>query len=140
MCVCVCEFVARMEDERIPKALLFGSFPNKRPAHGPRKRWRDCVRSDVKPLDDWYEVATSSRSKWRKAYRCLPDKQNRPRPSPVVCQTCHRSFSRVSDRTRHKCTATRALALTLSMPACFPVLATHCSGAELNCSKLHAHI
>ena len=101
--------VARIEDERIPKALLFGSFPNKRPAHGPRKRWRDCVRSDVKPLDDWYEVATSSRSKWRKAYRCLADKQNRPRPSPVVCQTCHRSFSHVSDRKRHKCTATRAL-------------------------------
>ena len=30
--------------------------------------------------------------------------------------------------------------LTLSMPACFPVLATHCSGAELNCSKLHVHL
>ena len=39
-----------------------------------------------------------------------------------------------------KSTQMKKTLLTLSMPACFPVLATHCSGAELNCSKLHAHI
>ncbi len=40
--------VARMEEERLPKRLLFGWLPQHRPAHGTKMRWRDKVRRDLK--------------------------------------------------------------------------------------------
>ena len=42
--------VARMEDDRLPKKILFGWLPQKRPAHGAKMRWRDKVRKDLKNL------------------------------------------------------------------------------------------
>ena len=39
--------VAWMDEERIPKKLLFGWLPERRPAHG-TMRWRDRVRKDLK--------------------------------------------------------------------------------------------
>ena len=39
-----------------------------RPACGPRKRWRDCILSDVRArdaLDTWFVTASSSRVEWR---------------------------------------------------------------------------
>ena len=40
--------VVRMVDERLPKHLLFASMEKTRPACDPRKRWRDCILSDVR--------------------------------------------------------------------------------------------
>ena len=40
--------VARMDDLRLPKQLLFGWFPNPHPAHGIKLRWRDKVKGDLK--------------------------------------------------------------------------------------------
>ena len=50
--------LARMPDERLPKSVLFGWLPEPRPRCGPRKRWRDVLRQDLKFIDvaetDWY--------------------------------------------------------------------------------------
>ena len=40
--------LARMEDSCLPKSILFAWFPATRPAHGPRRCWRDVVRDDLK--------------------------------------------------------------------------------------------
>ncbi len=50
--------LARMDDHRLPKKILFGWLPQCRPAHGTRMRWRDRVRKDLKKfnIDErmWY--------------------------------------------------------------------------------------
>ena len=60
--------VARMSDVRHPKRLLFGWFPQKRPAHGAKLRWRDKVRQDLKKCgiteSSWYTEA-QDRAKWK---------------------------------------------------------------------------
>ena len=38
--------VSRMQD-RIPRQLLYGSLPSKRPPHGPHKRWKDSAKCDL---------------------------------------------------------------------------------------------
>ena len=59
--------VARMPDHRIPKSVLFGWLSKPRPQGGPRRRWRDIIRRDLKELriseDKWYEEA-GSRAGW----------------------------------------------------------------------------
>ena len=39
----------------MPKCILFGELDKTRPRHGPRKRWRDNVVSDMKDCQivDW---------------------------------------------------------------------------------------
>ena len=52
----------------MPKCLLFASMEETRPVCGPRKRWRDCILSDVRArdaLDTWFVTASSSRVEWR---------------------------------------------------------------------------
>ena len=72
--------VARMDEERIPKKLLFGWLPERRPAYGTmrseRERetdlaiycWRDRVRKDLKRFGivekRWYATA-QDRGSWR---------------------------------------------------------------------------
>ena len=41
-------YVARMDDFRLPKIILFGWLPQRRPAHETKQRWRDKVRKDLK--------------------------------------------------------------------------------------------
>ena len=57
--------VARMDEDRIPKQLLFGWLPQTRPAHGPRLRWKDHVTEDLKKLgvSDWY-LLSQDRVQW----------------------------------------------------------------------------
>ena len=49
---------ARMEDDRVPKKVLFGWLPWPRHPHGTKMRWRDRVRKDLKKFDTdertWY--------------------------------------------------------------------------------------
>ena len=42
--------VARMEDSRMPKQLLFGELERPRPRHGTKRRWRDLVAADVQAV------------------------------------------------------------------------------------------
>lgn len=93
--------VARMNDDRLPKRLLFGELLATRPRHGPRKRWRDVVSSDLTVLDltasSWY-AAAQDRQSWRTLCQQKKDRIEEPR---VACPACHRDFRRQSDLTRH---------------------------------------
>ena len=115
--------LARMESARIPKSILFGWLPQPRPRCGPRKRWRDEIRTDLKeikvPECDWYKTATTSRSAWKTAYKQgvanlveaqLASSTQRPQQAQrqFQCEVCSRSFRRDSDRKRHKCTSERS--------------------------------
>ena len=61
--------VAHVPDHRIPKSVLFGWLSQPRPQGGPRKRWRDVVRKDLKGVrvveEELYEEARRSRAGWR---------------------------------------------------------------------------
>ena len=101
--------VARMPDHRIPKQSLFGWLPQPRPREGPRRRWRDIIRKDLKSIgvneDEWYEDATLSRAGWRSIYRSTIEEEamsqqqsqrtsSRNSVGQVVCESCRRNFRR----------------------------------------------
>ncbi len=125
--------IRRMEDSRLPKAILFSWLPASRPACGPRKRWRDVVRDDLKALnmyDRWYDQAMD-RSEWIHSISdAIADRRtSQPRQCKTFCcDTCLRSFKRVGDLTRHKCTAER------QKPVCQQVGAVQC----LQCDRWFA--
>ncbi len=48
--------LGRMGDDRLPKIVLFGELRKKRACHGPKKRWRDLVWSDLKMKEEWYQL------------------------------------------------------------------------------------
>ena len=112
--------IARMSDHCMPKKALFGWLPQTRPQGGPRKRWRDQIRMDLKAVDvpesEWYDEATLSRGGWRATYRdglqthqdSQPRRQDGEPTREVRCHTCARSFRRESDKKRHKCVTERS--------------------------------
>ena len=51
--------VARMKEDRAPKQLLFGWLPKKHPIRGPRLRWRNDVRQDLRNVRFQREHGTS---------------------------------------------------------------------------------
>ena len=109
--------VARMPPERIPKILLFGLLPPRRPPGGPRKHWKDCISADLKALnavEGWYDLV-DSRPDWRRMYRCFEPEPSTPN---VHCQVCGRYFSRPSDEKRHKCLAERQKPVCNQAGAC----------------------
>ena len=107
--------LARMPDHRIPKTALFSWLPQPRPRCGPKKRWRDVMRKDLKDIElseeKWFEEAVRSRAGWRVLYRDGVDSYrerqivNAPTAvvRDVVCEVCSRNFRRESDKARHKC-------------------------------------
>ena len=105
--------IARMPEYRVPKLAFFGWLPQPRPPGGPRKRWRDQIRVDLKAAGIseavWYDEA-SSREEWRANYRLGLETdlqsqlhQSVQPPSAVICHACGRSFKREGDKKRHKC-------------------------------------
>ena len=116
--------VARMKDDRLPKQILFGWLPQKRPAHGVRMRWRDRVRKDLKNFDikekNWFEIA-QDRGEWKamckkglhqSTKKGVEKGRNRGCGSvaavqPFICEVCHRTFRRKQDIARHKCQRSR---------------------------------
>ena len=76
------------------KCLLFASMEETRPACGPRKRWRDCILSDVHArdaLDTWCVTTSSSRIERRSLLSTpvrpvqQPDKTKSNARCPFVC-------------------------------------------------------
>ena len=110
--------LARMPCQRIPKSVLFGWLPQKRPRCGPRRRWRDMIRKDLRDIevkeDEWYEEATRSRAGWRDTCRLGMERhteaqvaQSSAAAREVECEVCSRKFRRESDKKRHKCLSER---------------------------------
>ena len=103
--------LARMDD-RIPRQLLFGALPSKRPPHGPRKKWKDPVKHDLAAvsigMNEWLDTA-DDRSEWRA--RCQDGVYSvvcscvQPAVKPLLCMVCTRRFSRPQDIARHSCTS-----------------------------------
>ena len=104
--------LARMNASRTPRKCLFGWLPQPRPRGGPRKRWRDVVKSDLRERgideSEWMELAMESRQVWRAMYR-LETREDLSIPihgeqttNQVLCRACGRSFRRESDKKRHK--------------------------------------
>ena len=62
-----------MPENRTPKICLFSWLPQPRPRGGPRLRWRDVVRRDLRAInvseERWYDEATVSRARWRNTCR-----------------------------------------------------------------------
>ena len=105
--------IARMDDNRMPKQLLFGELVRPRPSHGPKRRWRDLSAGDVLVAGlggTWYEVA-QDRREWE--YICkhchtndnFAEQQGVVAPSNIgrsyIC-SYGRSFRRSGDLTRHR--------------------------------------
>eukprot|EP00117_Sycon_ciliatum_P028828 scpid28718/ scgid23083/ Putative uncharacterized transposon-derived protein F52C9.6 len=90
--------LARMDD-RIPRQLLFGALPSKRPPHGPRKRWKDPIKHDLTAvsigMNEWLETA-DDRSEWRT--RCQDGVYSvvcsriQPAVKPHLCMVCKTPF------------------------------------------------
>ena len=127
--------VARMEDHRLPKKVLFGWLPQRRPANGTKMRWRDRVRKYSKKFgteeSGWYCLAQGRRD-WRTGCRmgleavtdarlekdevkrrAHVDASTRGNTSvtsakPYQCNSCERSFRRPQDIARHRCVTTRS--------------------------------
>ena len=109
--------LARMQDHRIPKSVLFGWLSQPRPPGGPRRRWRDVVKADLQQIDvkdEWYKIATTSRGEWRSRCREGVRRHRESREAAaewsrcsagreVRCSLCNRMFRRESDKMRHKC-------------------------------------
>ena len=90
--------VARMDNSRMPKCILFGELDKTRSRHGPQKRWRDNVVSDTKDrqIVDWCDLAQDCR-KWRSACSTIPPTE--PVTLDLFCN-CGKSYRRRQDLTR----------------------------------------
>ena len=104
--------VARMDDSRLPKQLLFGWLPHLRPAHGVKLRWRDKVRRDLKTFrineSTWYALA-HDRQSWLLQYtKGASQVPLQLRHDLLVCSVCTRSFRRPQDMVRHNCDSVRS--------------------------------
>ncbi|XP_014770758.1 uncharacterized protein LOC106869505 [Octopus bimaculoides] len=69
--------VIRMKDDRLPKRLFYGEISSgERPRQKPSKRYKDCIKQNLKKLDmyesDW-EGDVLDRSKWRAVVRTSCD-------------------------------------------------------------------
>ena len=113
--------VARMPHYRTPKICLFSWMPQPRPRGGPRLRWRDLIRRDLREIsvqeDRWYDEAVTSRAGWRSTYKkgletltttIDQDTQEDPEHENLIeCDVCDRTFRRESDKKCHKCISER---------------------------------
>ena len=106
--------LARMPDQSLPKICLFSWLPQTRPQGGPRRRWRDLVKTDLKAVGVsdgcWYSEALD-RKHWREVWGQRLEQSQQQQQSlserQVLCSECGRSFRRESDKARHKCRAER---------------------------------
>ena len=67
--------IARMEDSRMPKQLLFGELERPRPRYGTKRRWRDLVAADVQAVGlevAWYGVAQDRKDRVGRGLQTVP--------------------------------------------------------------------
>ena len=108
-------WLARMEDSRMPKQLLFGELARTRPRHSTKRRWRDLAEADVQAVGlgrAWYEVA-QDRKEWEEICRqCRASDSNKDGGHSAANSSntntdsfypCSygRSFQRQGDLTQH---------------------------------------
>ena len=126
--------MARMDDHRLQKKVLFGWLPQRRPVHGTKIRWRDRIRKDMMKFNieerSWFSLA-QDRSSWSGKCRAGLEEATRKRveedelkctanamrsaggsgsvaaTKPFHCDTCLRYFRRPQDIARHRCVITR---------------------------------
>ena len=144
--LCWLGHVARMSEERIPKKVLFGWLPQRRPAHGTKMRWHDRIRRDLRKFhideNTWFKVC-QERAVWRQKYRDRLRETTKERLAedevrsvrrnaaaatatgqqsaadtfrPLTCDTCQRSFRRRQDIACHRCVTTRPRGQVLRPP------------------------
>ena len=99
--------LARMSEERIPKSALFSWLPQPRPRCGPRRRWKDVIRRDLRDIevgeDEWFEEATLSRAGWREICREGVERHSevsRVQAPAAAREVCSRMFSIEGDKKR----------------------------------------
>ena len=94
--------VARMDDCRAPKRILFGELLSTRPRHGPKKRWRDVIARDMDTcsmsMNTWYTEA-QDRATWQQV--CADRPQPTTKAMDFACE-CGRVFRRSGDLKRHE--------------------------------------
>ena len=108
--------VARMEESRLPRRILFGELnTGNRPRGCPLLRYKDQLKKTLKDanidLNSW-EAAANQRPEWRKTIKAgtdvfeanrranreakrqrRKDRANQPQPAPTIrCDQCPRSF------------------------------------------------
>ena len=97
--------MARMNDNHLPKQMLFGELLTTRPFHGPKLRWRDVVLRDIQRMGldalSWYGVA-QDRSRWYDLCQTISSGEVTGGPlvttGSFVCG-CGRTFGRSGDLT-----------------------------------------
>ena len=92
--------IARMPDHRVPNFTLFSWLPEPRLRCGPKKRWRDMLRRDLKDIGvsekSWFDEAVRSKTGWRALCRdCVSNcRESEKVRAPivttrvVVCEVC----------------------------------------------------
>ena len=100
--------IARMDDHRLPKAVLFSWLHTPRPAQLPRRRWHDVVRDDLKEFGLYtgrYDLA-AERGEWIQSISCAIVARHlriETTAKSVCCAICERLFATESVLRRHKC-------------------------------------
>ena len=61
--------VQRREEQHVTKRVLNMELPGRRKQGRPKRRWRDCVREDMKKCG-LTEADAQDCSKWKKSIRC----------------------------------------------------------------------
>ena len=103
-----------MDQNRLPQIVLYGEMRKKRPAHGPKKRWRDLVSTDLQNLnlsDSWQELCLDSNTWYKRCQEGISQlcpiaenlcaANNQPLGGIFTCLR-GRTFRRAGDCKRHQ--------------------------------------
>ena len=110
-------YLARMSSCRLLKMSLFSRLPQTCPHGGPRRKWQDLMKRDMKAAGiseaRWYDNALH-RDQWYVAYnqklsnyQQIQQQQTIRLLRDVGCDECGRVFRRECNKSRHRCAAER---------------------------------
>ena len=104
--------LARMQDHRLPNMCLLEWLPQTQPCGGPRRRWRDLAKKDLKAMEIgedgmmWHRTVESggvpgvmqnlAEHQVAQQRGWLRGEKN------VLCDVCGRRLRRESDKVHHK--------------------------------------
>ena len=116
-----------MNDNHIPKQLLFGWLPQRHPPHGVKLCWRDEVRRHLRTfhVDEagWYVLA-QDRQEWHRVCKGGSSVSSTARNGRFYYDGCQHSFSRSQEKVRHSCDSVRSRHAAGTVSA--PVACSHC--------------